>query len=247
MSSNNWIVPDWPAPKNIIAISTTRNGGYSLSPYEQLNLGLHVGDDVDLVLKNRQLITDSAQLPEAPRWLEQTHSTDVLTSQNWQTDSVADAMVSQYSHHVCTIMTADCLPILLCDQQGTMVAAIHAGWRGLQAGIIEKTIAHFSCPPSEIMAWFGPAIGPSQFEVGEDVYQQFVGCDPQASSAFQSTDEQHYLANIYHLAKQRLNSNGISAIYGGQFCAVSASQQFFSYRREGVTGRMATMIWLADK
>ena len=247
MSSNNWIVPDWPAPKNIKAISTTRNGGYSLAPYKQLNLGLHVGDDVDLVLKNRQLITDSAQLPEAPRWLEQTHSTNVLTSQNWQTDSVADAMVSQHSDHVCTVMTADCLPILLCDQQGTMVAAIHAGWRGLQAGIIENTIKHFSCPAAEIMAWFGPAIGPSQFEVGEEVYQQFVCSAPQASSAFQPTDEQHYLANIYLLAKQRLNSNGISAIYGGQLCTVSDSQQFFSYRREGVTGRMATMIWLTDK
>lgn len=241
------IYPDWPAPENIKAICTTRIAGFSLPPYDALNIATHVGDSLDTVNKNREYLYKAADLPESPRWLSQTHETCVLNSHDWQPDIQADAMISTSINHVCTIMTADCLPILLCTQQGNTVAAIHAGWRSLAAGIIEQTINKFNHSPPNIMAWLGPAIGSTQFEVGKDVYQIFTHNDPKAEQAFQQTDSSHYLANIYSLAKQRLNKLGITAIYGGDYCTVTDEQQFFSYRRDGITGRMASMIWIVDK
>jgi len=241
------IIPDWPAPGNIQALSTTRKGGYSLPPYEGLNLGLHVKDQAETVAKNREYLIEIAKLPSSPYWLDQNHSAHVIPSTKWQKNIQADAIFSSTPHHICTIMTADCLPILLCNHQGTMVAAIHAGWRGLAAGIIEQTVIQFSCLPSDIMAWFGPAIGSKQFEVGSEVYDAFCQRSPSAKHAFEQTDSTHYLADIYLLASQHLNKLGIHNIFGGHFCTVTEQQRFFSYRREGITGRMASMIWIEPK
>jgi purine-nucleoside/S-methyl-5'-thioadenosine phosphorylase / adenosine deaminase len=247
MTSSDLIIPDWPAPNNIKAISTTRHGGVSQYPYTQLNLGTHVGDDPHLVSQNRAHITQSLNLPEEPRWLEQVHGTTIIESQHWQQDIKVDAIFSQQTGHVCAVMTADCLPILLCNQQGDTIAAIHAGWRGLAAGIIEKTIQKFSCEPQEIIAWLGPAIGPSQFEVGLEVYELFVANAPVACEAFKINGPHHYLADIYLLARQRLEKNNVQKVFGGDFCTVSDEERFFSYRRDGITGRMASMIWITDK
>ena len=247
MTVSDLIIPNWPAPNNIKAISTTRRGGYSQPPYNHLNLGSHVGDFPHLVSQNRESICQAADLPEPPRWLQQVHGTTIISSQNWQKNIKADAVLSQHLDHVSAVMTADCLPILLCNQQGDTVAAIHVGWRGLAAGIIEKTLHHFSCDNSEVMAWLGPAIGPTQFEVGSDVYDIFVNNDPHAAHAFKKTDRQHYLADIYHLARQRLQKSELHNIFGGDFCTASEKDRFFSYRRDGSTGRMASMIWITDK
>ena len=241
------IYPDWPAPKQVSALSTTRHGGFSLAPYDGLNLGSHVGDNIHHVRKNRDATVALAQLPESPRWLNQVHETTVLSASNWKENAAADAIYSNTQNQVCTIMTADCLPILLCNTQGTQVAAIHAGWRSLAAGIIEKTLTAFNCPPHEIMAWLGPAIGPQHFEVGHDVYQEFDQHSDDAKKAFTQTDSTHYLADIVLLAKQRLNARGTHAIFGGDLCTVSDPNNFYSYRRDGITGRMASMIWITDK
>lgn len=245
--TDNLIIPDWPAPERVKALSTTRHGGFSLPPYAELNLATHVGDDPSTVIRNRDYLVDLAQLPESPRWLNQVHGTHVMNSQNWQLNMDADAIVSQQKNHLCTVMTADCLPLLLCNRQGNTVAAIHAGWRGLLAGIIEKTVAKFNDTPQDILVWLGPAIGPNKFEVSTDVYQSFTGHSAKAVQAFQQTDDTHYLADIYLLAKQRLSAIGINDVFGGEFCTVSNHQQFFSYRRDGNTGRMASMIWISHK
>ena len=245
--TDNLIIPDWPAPERVKALSTTRHGGFSLPPYAELNLATHVGDDPSTVIRNRDYLVDLAQLPESPRWLNQVHGTHVMNSQNWQLNMDADAIVSQQKNHLCTVMTADCLPLLLCNRQGNTVAAIHAGWRGLLAGIIEKTVAKFNDTPQDILVWLGPAIGPNKFEVSTDVYQSFTGHSAKAVQAFQQTDDTHYLADIYLLAKQRLSALGINDVFGGEFCTVSHHQQFFSYRRDGNTGRMASMIWISHK
>ena len=241
------IYPDWPAPDNIKAISTTRIGGFSSPPFDSLNLADHVEDNPDTVNKNRDYLCELADLPESPRWLSQTHGIHVLNSLDWQQNIQADAMISNSVNHICTIMTADCLPILLCTQQGDTVAAIHAGWRSLAAGIIEQTINKFHCAPQDIIAWLGPAIGSTQFEVGVDVYQLFTHKWPKSEQAFQQTDSSHYLADIYYIATQCLNQVGITTIFGGDYCTVTDNQRFFSYRRDGITGRMASMIWIDHK
>jgi len=241
------ITPNWPAPNTIKALSTTRYGGFSSPPYNELNLGDHVGDDLASVIKNRQSLTQQASLPESPRWLKQVHGTTVSHASHWKNGDEADAIFSDQINQVCPVMTADCLPILLCNKQGDQVAAIHAGWRGLANGIIEKTLEKFNCHSQHIMAWLGPAIGPTQFEVGTDVYDTFTFQSVEASLAFKQTDAEHYLANIYLLARQRLQLFGIQNIYGGEHCTVSDSTRFFSYRRDGITGRMASMIWIRPK
>ena len=247
MTTSELIIPNWLAPDNIKAISTTRHGGYSRPPYDNMNLGAHVGDDKLLVSQNRQQLIQLANLPESPRWLQQVHGTHIIDSADWQADIEADAIFSQHANHVCTVMTADCLPLLLCNQQGDTVAAIHVGWRGLAAGIIEKALKAFSGDASTIMAWLGPAIGPTQFEVGQEVYDTFVHETPNAAEAFIATDNHHYLADIYSLARQNLQKKGITNIFGGEFCTVTDNERFFSYRRDGITGRMASMIWITNK
>jgi purine-nucleoside/S-methyl-5'-thioadenosine phosphorylase / adenosine deaminase len=241
------IQPDWPAPSQISAFTTTRYGGVSQPPYDSLNLGLHVGDDPIAVNTNRKRLRKAASLPSEPLWLEQVHGTEVITANNWRPGIEADAIYSQRTNQVCAVMTADCLPVLFTDITGTQVAATHAGWRGLLNGILETTVSQFSGQPGEIMAWLGPAIGPQQFEVGTDVFGAFLSKSPQAEEAFKPVGEAHYLADIYQLARQRLKKLGINAIYGGQHCTVSENERFFSYRRDRNTGRMASLIWIAGK
>ncbi|WP_145577375.1 purine nucleoside phosphorylase YfiH [Yersinia alsatica] len=241
---NKLILPDWPAPANVKACSTTRHGGISEFPYDSLNLGTHVGDIAATVITNRQRLVEQGQLPQMPVWLEQVHGTRVLHLDGSAISDVqADAVYSRVAGQVCAVMTADCLPVLFCSLAGDEVAAAHAGWRGLCAGVLEQTMAQFNAAPSSIIAWLGPAIGPQQFEVGEEVKQAFIDIDTQAAAAFIPAGTQ-YLADIYLLARQRLQAVGIHAIYGGDHCTVSEKQQFFSYRRDGITGRMASLVWL---
>lgn len=238
------ITPDWPAPSNVHAVSTTRIGGVSTAPYHALNLATHVGDEPDNINQNRQRLIEQLNLPEAPRWLNQTHGCTIADSDQWQLNMDADACISKTPKHVCTIMTADCLPVLICDTNAQFVAAVHAGWRGLAAGIIEKTLRRYHGKSSDLMVWLGPAIGPSQFEVGPEVVEAFCLQNKDAHSAFVQQDSEHYLADIYQLARQRIQAAGVTAIYGGEYCTVSDAHHFFSYRRDGVTGRMASMIWI---
>ncbi|HAO25204.1 MULTISPECIES: peptidoglycan editing factor PgeF [unclassified Methylophaga] len=236
---------NWPAPKHIKAITTTRNGGQSRAPFDSLNLGDHVGDEPALVIANRQRLIQSASLPATPLWLKQTHSSNVIEANQWQVNVEADAIFCDSANTVCAIMTADCLPVLMTDKSGSQVAAIHAGWRGLQAGIIENTLAQFNMPLSEIIVWLGPAIGPQAFEVGPEVKSAFMASDGNAESAFTATHSDRFLADIYLLARQRLSAQGVTAIYGGDYCTYSEKDRFFSFRRDGVTGRMASLIWIA--
>ena len=240
------ILPQWPQPASVRSCVTTRHGGVSLPPYDSLNLGLHVGDDPKSVLANRQRLIEFAELPAAPHWLEQVHGTQVIrltqnTSQ--ETTLVADAVYTQEPGVVCCVMTADCLPVLFTTKSGDEVAAAHAGWRGLCAGILENTLAEFAAEPTDIMAWLGPAIGPQQFEVGGEVRDAFMAIDPLAAQAFVPKG-QKFLADIYQLARLRLRASGVTDIYGGEFCTVSDSTKFYSYRREVTTGRLASLIWL---
>jgi polyphenol oxidase len=238
------IFPNWPLPVGVKACSTTRHGGISALPYDSLNLGTHVGDVAASVAVNRQRLVEQAGLPQMPVWLEQVHGTRVLHLDGKAISDVqADAVYSRVAGQVCAVMTADCLPVLFCSLAGNEVAAAHAGWRGLCAGVLEQTLSQFNAASSSIIAWLGPAIGSQQFEVGEDVRQAFINIDAQSAVAFTPAGTQ-YLADIYLLARLRLQVMGIHAIYGGDRCTVSEKQQFFSYRRDGITGRMASLIWL---
>jgi len=239
----DWIVPDWPAPSQVRALSTTRSGGVSGGVYASLNLGTHVGDEAGLVRQNR-LLLQQAQLPAEPAWLNQVHGTDVLELSTWQGDLVnADAAVSRQAGQVCVVMTADCLPVLFCDRQGRQVAAAHAGWRGLVDGVLEQTLATFA-EPAQVLVWLGPAIGPNAFEVGAEVRAAFLAKDAAANRAFVPQGQGKYRADLYLLARMRLQAAGVKAIYGGDFCTYSDQKRFFSYRRDGQTGRQASLIWL---
>jgi len=270
------IVPDWPAPANVKALQTTRHGGFSAAPYDTLNLGSHVGDNPQAVARNRQLL--APLMPSEPVWLEQVHGTVVAIADAASCAPQADACVARHRGAVCVVMTADCLPVLLCDEAGTVVGSAHAGWKGLAAGIIEATVKVMDTEPRNLMAWLGPAIGREAFEVGAEVRADFVAHQAQAAEAFIAHGSQgKYHADIYLLARQRLNALGITRIFGGgcdtllhssrlreqppsappapadsvaprrggDFCTYHQKDKFFSYRRDGVTGRMGTFIWLA--
>lgn len=241
---NSLIFPDWPQPKSVSSCSTTRLGGVSLAPFDSLNLGDHVDDDPALVSENRHLLQKFAGLPQQPVWLQQVHGTEVLclNNGNWE-NKQADAVYTNQVGQVCAIMTADCLPVLFCRKDGQEVAAAHAGWRGLCDGVLENTVAQFSCPKNDIMAWLGPAIGPEKFEVGIEVRDAFIKQSSDLALGFTQYGEK-FLADIYLLARKKLQAVGISSIYGGSFCTVSDKNRFFSYRREGKTGRMASLIWI---
>lgn len=245
MSAASWIHPDWPAPANVRTLSTTRLGGCSPAPYDSLNLGGHVGDEPALVAANRALLR--AELPDEPCWLNQVHGIHVVDAAvKHAAVPEADAAVSRVAGKVCAVMTADCLPVLLCDRDGTVVGAAHAGWRGLVDGVIEATVARMAVPPSEVLAWLGPAIGPQAFEVGDEVRAAFLAVDPTADAAFRpGAQPGKWFADIYLLARQRLARLGIHAVHGGDACTVTDAARFFSYRRDRRTGRMASMIWLA--
>ena len=237
----------WFIPSGVSLAFSTREGGCSQPPYASLNLGLHVGDDPKMVVANRQLIEQQLTLPAKPVWLEQTHSIDVVEADNSQVIN-ADGSYSQSKNQVCVVMTADCLPVLLCDENGTEVAAVHAGWRGLCDGIIEVAVNKFSHKPAELIAYLGPAIGPMAFEVGAEVKAQFEAKHPQTSQFFSghknAQGEQKYMADIQGLAEFRLALLGVKRIYADKRCTVTEDNAFFSYRRDGITGRMASFIWL---
>ncbi|MFA0077102.1 peptidoglycan editing factor PgeF [Vibrio artabrorum] len=242
------IIPDWNAPKNVKAFASTRFEGCSTGAYQGLNLGTHVGDDASLVENNRAWLKQHANMPVAPVWLNQTHSTDVVTVLEPTADILdADGVFTTAKGVVCSAMTADCLPVILTDSQGSQVAAVHAGWRGLAGGILENAIANFSNLDSEnqVMAWLGPAIGQEAFEVGDDVLAAFVDADPQAKSAFRAkTEPGKWLANMSQLATQRLNKAGVTLVTDSNLCTFTDADAFYSYRRDGITGRQATFIWL---
>ena len=237
------IIPDWPAPANVKSLQTTRHGGISAAPYDTLNLGLHVGDDPVRVNRNRQLL--APLMPSEPVWLEQVHGTVVANADAAGCRVQADACIARHRGAVCVIMTADCLPVLLCDEDGTVVGTAHAGWKGLAAGVIEATVKEMAVEPLKLMAWLGPAIGPHAFEVGAEVRTTFMEHDGKADQAFTAHGtEDKYRADIYLLARQRLQALGIVRIFGGTNCTYHQKDKFFSYRRDGVTGRMGTFIWL---
>ncbi|HEY3591134.1 MAG TPA: purine nucleoside phosphorylase YfiH [Buttiauxella sp.] len=238
------IVPHWPLPEGVAACSSTRIGGVSQPPYDSLNLGAHCGDVLSDVEENRRLFYAAAALPSKPVWLEQVHGKDVLklTGEPYLSKR-ADASYSSTPGTVCAVMTADCLPVLFCNKAGTEVAAAHAGWRGLCEGVLEETVACFNDAPENIIAWLGPAIGAEVFEVGPEVREAFMAKDIQADCAFRPSGEK-YIADIYTLARQRLAAIGVNHIYGGDRCTYSEAGDFFSYRRDRTTGRMASFIWL---
>nr|WP_198980772.1 peptidoglycan editing factor PgeF [Herbaspirillum sp. ASV7] len=244
------LIPEWPAPANIGALTTLRAGGHSPSPYGDgqgsagLNLGTHVDDDPALVARNRALLR--RLLPQEPAWLTQVHGVTVLDAAALPADAQGDACISTTPGAVCVMMTADCLPVLFCDRAGTVVGAAHAGWRGLAAGVLEHTVAAMRARgAADILAWLGPAIGPDNFEVGAEVKEAFVQQQAGAQAAFRDYPGRpgKYLADIYHLARLRLAAVGVDQVSGGGLCTV-ADTRFYSYRRDRVTGRMGSLIWL---
>lgn len=228
-----FLIPDWPAPANVRALVTTRALG---------NLAGHVGDDPNVVAANRARLRQ--HLPVAPIWLSQVHGTRCVEARSAMAGTEADALFACGGEAVCAVLTADCLPILLCDEAGTVVAAAHAGWRGLAAGVIEATVAAMSVSRERLLAWMGPAIGPSAFEVGEDVRAAFTIGDPGAAVAFEARSGGKWSCNLYALARRRLNAMGIECVFGGDRCTFTEHEFFFSYRREGRTGRMASLVWI---
>ncbi len=236
-----FIIPNWPAPPNVRAIQTTRHGGISVAPYASLNLGDHVGDDTASVTENRRRLR--TYLPSEPVWLRQVHGTTCIDAATTATGTEADAAFARQPEVVCAVLTADCLPVLFCDVAGTVVAAAHAGWRGLAAGILEQTVAAMTVPADQLMAWLGPAIGPQHFEVGDEVRMAFLNQHPRCELAFSPKANGKWLCNLYALARHRLEAMGLRRITGADFCTAGDPDRFFSYRRDGTTGRMASLIW----
>lgn len=237
----NWIKPDWPAAKNIHAAVTLRTGGLSHGSFSSLNPAYHVSDESQNVSRNREIISTLLKLPSEPKWLQQVHGDRVIKVDLITQPEPADASYSETSNIVCAVLTADCLPVLLASHDGKQIAAIHAGWKSLLAGIISNTVSALNT--TNLMAWFGPAIGQDCFEVGSEVKTAFVNKSDIYSQAFNKTINNKYLLNIYQLARIELAMLGITQVYGGGFCTVTDKERFYSYRRDGDTGRMATLIW----
>lgn len=237
--------PDWVLPAGVQACVTTRAGGVSLAPYASFNLGDHVGDDPAAVRANRARL--QAELRVAPLWLSQVHGVVVADADCAQGCPEADAVLARTGRRACAVMTADCLPVLFCADDASVVAAAHAGWRGLAAGVLERTVMAMNVPPARVQAWLGPAIGPQAFEVGDEVRAVFVADDPGAASAFApGLAGGKWMADLFALARRRLARAGIRGVAGGGLCTVSRTDDFFSYRRDGRTGRFASLIWLED-
>lgn len=236
-----WIVPDWPAPGHVRALVTTRSGGVSTGAYESLNLGARVGDDPAHLARNRAILRRC--LPAEPAWLRQVHGTAVVDVARAPAETEADGAVTREEQVVCAVLTADCLPVLFCDRDGSAVGIAHAGWRGLAAGILENTVRAMRMPPDRLIAYIGPGIGAQAYEVGEDVRDAFVRASLGAAAAFSGKSNGKFLADLYFLARSRLAAAGLAEICGGGFCTAS-EKRFFSFRRDGITGRMASLIWL---
>ena len=241
----NTKLANWSAPLNISALSTTRLSGYSLPPYNENNLGFHVGDDPNHVTKNRQQLRELLKLPEEPVWLEQTHSTKCIIPET-DPNRCADAAITRSPLHPLVILTADCLPITLCNIQGDEIAAIHAGWKGLFNGIVENTLSKMNSHTSDVLAWIGPAICQNCYEVGDEVYQSFTEKYPLSHVAFKSTGSK-WLANLPKIAKLILNLHGVTAVYQSDLCTFELKNDFYSYRRQSQTGRIGTFIWFNDQ
>ena len=242
------IQPTWPLGHCVEVLSTTRNGGFSAAPYNDLNLALHVGDDASSVERNRSLLKQQLQLPQEPKWLQQVHATTVVCADGLAPDKTqADASYSQQVGTVCAILSADCMPVVLAASDGSCVALAHAGWRGLAAGILQSTLAIIRSKQStdvEFYAWLGPAIGPQVFEVGAEVRVEFIKQELSLADAFQVHSEQSYLCDLYLLARHILAAAGVNQVFGGEHCTYTEKDQFFSYRREATTGRIATLAYL---
>ncbi|HUP96826.1 MAG TPA: peptidoglycan editing factor PgeF [Usitatibacter sp.] len=245
-----WIVPDWPAAANVRAFVTTRAGGVSTGEYGSMNLGLNSGDDPAHVERNRAIVR--SHLPSAPAWLAQVHGTEVARVDSLarspagavETVARADAAIAALPGHVAVVLTADCMPLFLADRAGRKVAVAHAGWRGLAAGVVERTLEGMAIEARDVVAWMGPAIGPTAFEVGAEVKAAFERADPQASSAFAPHAPGKFMADLYALARQRLERRGVREVHGGGFCTYRDDARFFSYRRVQKSGRMGAFIWM---
>ena len=244
MFNRDWIIPDWSVPANVRAITTTRQGGYSQGNYQGMNLAMHVNDDIHNVSQNRMLLQHALGLNASPFWLEQTHSTNIASLDEQTPDRGADGSTTTQAGKICAVLTADCLPVLLTDSKGERVAALHAGWRGLADGILENGVKLFSSE-QEISAWLGPAIGAEKFEVGDEVVEQ-LSQEGIASADWyrKSTTSGKWLVDLYQIARLRLKRAGVLDVSGGGFCTFTDSRRFYSYRRQGDCGRMATLIWL---
>lgn len=238
------ILPDWPAPHWIKAYTTTRRGGFSHAPYNSFNIAMHVGDNLDDVSKNRQLLQNTLHFKRPITWLEQIHGNKAISADHSTNSVKADAIFSKKEQTVCAVQTADCLPLLVCSFNSYCVAAIHAGWKGLSNNIIENTIEALALPAKDILVWLGPAIGPQAFIVGKQVFRSFIDKDPATETAFQFIGNNQWQANLYKLAQLRLHKLGITSIFGGQYCTFSDNTRFFSFRRNQITGRMLSLIWI---
>jgi hypothetical protein len=242
-----WVVPDWPVPEHVRVLSTLRAGGVSKGPYASFNLAAHVGDRPEAVATNRLLLREAAHLPAEPLWLEQVHGTGVVCHEDGCTGARADASVAFAPGRVCAVMTADCLPVVLADRAGSRVGVAHAGWRGLLGGVVQATVAALGIAGTELHAWLGPAIGPQAFEVGPEVREAYLAtlAVSDARSCFVPNERGRYRADLYGLARLVLAQAGVGSVHGGGWCTHDDGERFYSFRRDGVTGRMATLAWLA--
>ena len=239
---SDWIVPEWPAPAGVKALITSRNGGVSGGAFASFNLSLRAGDNPEAVMANRARLRQF--LPQEPKWLAQQHGTHVVEIDGIDEMPQADASIARQPGTVCAIMVADCVPVLFTDRSGTLVAAAHAGWRGLAGGVIENTLRNMSVAPGEVLAYLGPGIGPRAFEVGAEVRDAFIARDARAASAFAPECAGKWLADLYALARLALMRAGVTQVRGGDLCTLSDPLRFYSYRRDNrVTGRMAALIW----
>jgi YfiH family protein len=242
--SPEWIVPDWGAPSNVRAFVTTRHGGVSGGEFASMNLGTRAGDDIADVARNRLIVRE--HLPSTPRWMMQVHGVEVadLDRLGETEAATADAAVTRTPGQVGVVLTADCMPLFLCDTAGRAVAVAHAGWRGMAAGVIENAVRALGADPAQVIAWMGPTIGPGVFEVGPEVRQAFLASDPRADAAFRPHVPGKFFADLYALARHRLERAGVSRVSGGGFCTYTDRGRFFSYRRVQASGRMGAFIWM---
>jgi polyphenol oxidase len=244
-----WLTPTWPVPANVRALSTLRGGGVSAGRYASLNLGDHVQDAPEAVAENRRRLRAAAGLPAEPAWLAQVHGVQITDLDSSPADlsaprSAADGAVTRVPGRICAILTADCLPVLIASEAGDAVAAAHAGWRGLAGGVIEAAVKALAVAPASLLVWLGPAIGPGHFEVGSEVRDELLRADSGARAAFVANSRGRFMADLPGLARRRLERLGITRIYGGGKCTHAQPDRYFSHRRDGQTGRQATLIWL---
>lgn len=242
------LAADWPAPAGVVAFTTLRDGdGVSRSPFDAFNLGARCGDEPAAVAENRSRLIRHRALPSPPHWLRQVHGTEVARFDRMAADAEiepeADAAVTSEPGAVLAILTADCLPVVFASDDGGEIAAAHAGWRGLAAGVLERTVEAMRTPASRILAWMGPAAGPQAYEIGEEVFEAFVSADRGAESAFAATRPGHWHVDLYALARRRLRAAGVERIHGGGLCTISDPERFYSHRRDRRTGRMATLVY----